>query len=670
MLHAFPRSFILIALLFTVIHGQPLQAGTIRYVDMNASGSTHDGLSWCSAFTDLQDALEVALATDEIRIADGEYLPDRGTGNRELSFQLKSGVKIYGGYAGCSEINPDERNISDFETILSGDLANNDGAGFAGYGENSYHVVAAVNVDDTGLLDGVTVSGGNADGPNFGPDPSSKDQGSGINNYWSTARYENCTLRNNFSANHGAFNDHGGATLINCTFEDNESGMWGGGLFIAPNIAATVTGCKFINNHTVGSAGGGGAIANGGDSVFTNCLIQGNTSDTNGAGVYVHSQSKPKFIQCEFRKNLGVVGAAKGGGMYAIEASQPTVDQCLFILNRVNLRAPAIYCEGGVLTITSSFFTENRSSESGAVYSKEGVMTISDSTFLKNFGNYGGAVYAVDNITRMDRCMLIDNMTTVLGSGFFARGGKSDINNCLFNGGFNIVMSGAIAGTRSAHFSINNCTIYDNESNAGTALNFADSTVTASINNCIIWGNRSLVDLPLEMQQISAWNSSSIQFNHSCIEGWSGVYGGVNNRGLDPKFIDPLGPDSIPETEDDNLRLSAVSPYLDVGDSTIFINPAEVDLEGNLRTQNCRIDLGAYESSMFADCQSNSTPDACEINSGTADDCSGNGIPDECEPDCNFNSIPDSCDILFNPVRIVMTILFQMNVKRIAIRTI
>jgi hypothetical protein len=68
--------FLLIAL--------PVRAD-VRYVDVDApvSGS---GNAWCDAFTDLQDALAIAQAGDEIRIAAGTYTPDQGTGDFLMSF--------------------------------------------------------------------------------------------------------------------------------------------------------------------------------------------------------------------------------------------------------------------------------------------------------------------------------------------------------------------------------------------------------------------------------------------------------------------------------------------------------------------------------------------------------------------------------------------------------
>jgi hypothetical protein len=139
----------------------------IIYVDTDAPGADN-GSSWNDAYNYLQDALNAAMATDEIRVAQGAYEPDQGTGitagDRFATFQLVNGVTVKGGYAGFGQPNPDTRNIELYETILSGDLAGNDGANFANNTENSYQVVTGSGTDATAVLDGFTITAGNANG--------------------------------------------------------------------------------------------------------------------------------------------------------------------------------------------------------------------------------------------------------------------------------------------------------------------------------------------------------------------------------------------------------------------------------------------------------------------------------------------------------------------------
>ena len=55
------------------------------------------------------------------------YTPTGVGGDREATFALSSGVALYAGYAGCGAVQPDERDVATHVTVLSGDLARDDG---------------------------------------------------------------------------------------------------------------------------------------------------------------------------------------------------------------------------------------------------------------------------------------------------------------------------------------------------------------------------------------------------------------------------------------------------------------------------------------------------------------------------------------------------------------
>ena len=148
------------ALLFSSARLQPVGANSgIIYVDDSATGA-NTGLSWNDAFTDLQGGLALAVAGDEIWVAAGKYRPDAL--DRNMSFVLKNEVAVYGGFAGSENLRS-ERDWHANESLLSGDLLNDDGPLFASISDNSEHVVFAdFGVDTTAVLDGFTISAGNS----------------------------------------------------------------------------------------------------------------------------------------------------------------------------------------------------------------------------------------------------------------------------------------------------------------------------------------------------------------------------------------------------------------------------------------------------------------------------------------------------------------------------
>jgi len=274
------------------------------YVDADAGGN-NNGTSWPDAYNYLQDALVRALYVDEIWVAEGVYKPDQGRwikgGNREATFQLINGVPIKGGYAGFGEPDPNARDIKLYETILSGDLAGNDGEvndpcdllNDPCRAENSYHVVTGSDCNESAMLDGFTITGGNSNG--------SKAYGGGMYNY------------------------AGCPTLSNCIFRNNSVSLFGGGIYNRDGSSPTVSNCIFIGNWAY--VGGGMLNRAGSDPLLTNCIFTGNAADF-GGGVFGWEWSKPRLINCTFTGNK----AEAGGGMYDYGGS-PTLNNCIFRYN-------------------------------------------------------------------------------------------------------------------------------------------------------------------------------------------------------------------------------------------------------------------------------------------------------------------------------------------------
>ncbi|UCE61526.1 MAG: right-handed parallel beta-helix repeat-containing protein [Phycisphaerales bacterium] len=234
------------------------RAQSTLYVDGDASGPSHDGTSWCTAFLYLQDALSAAVEGDEIRVADGVYTPDRGadyfTRDREAAFGLLTGMAVRGGYAGCGAAEPDHRDLAAHESILSGDLRGDD-EGFLNNYDNSYHVLNGSDTEETAILDGFTISGGNANGG-----PIEEHKGGGL------------------------YIIHAGdPTLINCTFVGNSANYHGGGMYSYDGSRPLLINCAFIGNYC--DYDGGGMYNWTSRPTLVNCMFTGNVADEDGAGV-------------------------------------------------------------------------------------------------------------------------------------------------------------------------------------------------------------------------------------------------------------------------------------------------------------------------------------------------------------------------------------------------
>ncbi|MBE0662584.1 MAG: S8 family serine peptidase [Bacteroidales bacterium] len=219
----------------------------IIFVDAGATG-LNNGSSWTDAFTDLQDALNSTCpGITGIWVADGTYYPTSVTTDREATFQLISGVAIYGGFNG-TESMLSERDWITNSTILSGDI---DGDGtLTG---NSYTVVTGSGTEATAVIDGFTITGGNSNGS--GGDTS------------------------HFSGG-GIYSSNGSPTVTNCTFTWNSVSSTGGAFFIE-NGNSILRNNTFISNHADFS---GGAIRyEGGEHIAVNNLFAHNTTNLFGS---------------------------------------------------------------------------------------------------------------------------------------------------------------------------------------------------------------------------------------------------------------------------------------------------------------------------------------------------------------------------------------------------
>jgi hypothetical protein len=292
-----------------------------------------DGLSWASAFSDVQAALDRATCGCAVWLEGGTYLPTRSLDTagvapdpRNLSFVLWPGAHVLGGFAGDEAAVASRR--AGHETILSGDL------GVAGASDdNSYHVVIGA---DGAELDGLTLSGGEANGFLL-----AQSAGAGLLALAGSITLRNVTLADN-DADHGAgvFCDLGSrAHLVGCTLARNTANDGGAmvalgdsavvesslfednvGVFSGPAITnfattLTVTDSRFLRNR---GDSGGAVTVSGGQASFERCWFEGNQAGSFGGAMLVRFGASARVASSVVVAN-GSVGF--GGGLAVWTAS-------------------------------------------------------------------------------------------------------------------------------------------------------------------------------------------------------------------------------------------------------------------------------------------------------------------------------------------------------------
>ncbi len=346
-------------------------------------------------FTNLQDALTAAQTGDAIWVSAGTYTPDQGglyaAGDQNATFRLNKGVRLYGGFPVDNDAW-ESRNPTLHETILSGDLAGDDGPNFTNYTDNCLHVLDGSGTDQTTILNGFTISGGNA-GPNYHP----ANKGGGIIIFPGSPTIKLCHFTANSAAGH-----RGGAI-----FNKSDSNPW-------------ITQCRFTANR----AGEGGAICNEGDCspLIENCEFTGNaavaTAYGYGSGGAIHNRanSNPIIRRCRFIDNTSNDDA---GGIMNYSDCHPTIEQCLFSGNASNDKAGAVYdrtyCAS---TLKNCTFYNNQAAYGGALYAWEYCTGfVLNSIFFKNAATYGPelASHNRSNV-RIDYCCIDPEATLIDGN--------------------------------------------------------------------------------------------------------------------------------------------------------------------------------------------------------------------------------------------------------------
>ena len=583
--------------------GTPAFAQQILYVDDDAPLGG-DGTSWETPFKYFQNAMWVAWygGIEEIHVAGGVHHPDQyegddvTPGDRSESYWLMTGVSIYGGYAGYGAPDPEARNITAYETILSGDLADNDDPDFANNDENSYHVVYAQDIDATALLDGFTITGGNADSVGNW-------EGAGA---WcrqqANPTIRNCTIVGNSAfAGGGLFCDgESNLSIINCIISGNTAGAsGGGGIFCDYYSSVTLTNCTIISNHARGTVGG--FICNNfSHAIVTNCVFWANTRYE--IAVTHHSTALVTYSN--------VQGGWPGEGNINEDPH--------FLGDNPRLVADSPCIDAG----------NNAAVPANVGFDIEGGLRfVDDPTVDPDPGNGTPPVVDMGAYEYQEDC---NGNGTIDSVDLFA--GTSD--DCTGNG-----IPDECEPDCNGNGVADSCDIVGGTSNDCNTNDVPDECEPGGTEDCNGNGIPDLCDLYFGTSQDCNENEipdecepgGTEDCNCNSIPDICDIYLGTS---------EDCNANSIPDECDIAAGSSEDCQPNEIPDECDIDAGASPDCNGNAVPDECDIALGTS-----GDCQPNEVPDECDIAAGTSEDCTGNMIPDECEPDCNGNGVADSCDI-------------------------
>jgi len=413
---AFLLSIIILVALPALCHAKTI------YVQQDATGT---GTSWADAYGSLQDALDSAVYHDQIWVAQGTYHPDpNGLADpRSASFQMINGVAIYGGFpTGGSDFT--DRDPNQFETILSGDLLNNDDPTTYVWNlpddptreDNCYYIFVhldGLGLDPNAVLDGFTITAG----------------------FYQGMRNWSCS-----------------PTVSNCTFTLNA----GTGIDNTENSDPVITDCTFTANY-----GSGITNEERSNPSITNCTFTANY----GSGMYNFQHSSPTVTDCTFADNFWPSWPYNGIGMRNRWYCNPTVINCIFtgtVIFRVG-GGNAIgikndnYCSPTVISCKfhgSSFQAiENTDSDLkiinctfvanyGVLYNERSSTELINCTLASN-PNYNEIIYNENNSNiTLTNCILRKDAD--YGSGYLIENhGVLNVNYCTIQGGLSAITGDA-----------------------------------------------------------------------------------------------------------------------------------------------------------------------------------------------------------------------------------
>lgn len=402
-------------------------------------------------------------------------------------------------------------------------------------------------------------------------------------------------------------NSNGGVFVVRSTFTNNESGLCNDngefasivnsrfsgnllhGVDSVRSVGIDIVNSVFERNGVAEVETEGAAVRNiyYTEARILNCRFSGNSSRIAGA-LRIREESTVAVEHCTFEGNSTWFGS---GGAIAVLDADAAISGCVFDGNFASHSAGAVSLAlqrqhaSHQASVTECVFRNNSAAEWG------GAMQVIDDidatvTFCEFAGNTaggdGGALFVTMGRPIVSHSVFVNNHADGDGGGIQFNAGGWRLDNLLLNGNSAAGNGGALAFVQNTR--ISNCTIVGNTASQGAAI--YSNAERLKIRNSIIVGHAT-PPISIEGELLPVF--SIIQ---------DGLPGVGNQNGA-PIFVDPLGPDGVAGTLDDDYRLAPGSPGIDAGENTL-VGQDLGDVDGDGRTDEL-VPLDLLGNSRFVD---------------------------------------------------------------------
>lgn len=564
------------------------------FVDSDNLTSPQDGQSWETAFNDLNTAIQVALAGDEIWVKQGTYFSTTGL-DREVSYRINTAIKLYGGFSG-EETNLSQRPQGTY-AILTGER------GDPGTEEdNAYSVMTISDVDGEVIIDGFEFRDGWANDTMPGTSFSSPKRCGGAvhlntDSGFGKVYFRNCHFEHNYASYSGgaiySLNPFGPRLIPyfkQCSFRNNSSGTYGGAIswheLRLDEDAVMIDSCNFDDHY---SRNGGSIYAFTYDHRFiiSDIAVNHSESRVHGGALFIEIYGKLGRVLLEnsFLENCGLIynnTADQGGGCDFNTPHNPILGESEYIIEvRFTIFRNMYRIDSNdVLSLAQFIDTDGKNSPT---LIKDCIIDFSETYF--------GLAKKASNFTF--RNSEFKNSNIAIRSLF-----KLEFSNVIFYNSYllfyrnidnrNLALTNIIfdsGGEKGEPFlrPVDTHILFDHDIEIS---NFIFNLTPGDDPGYLIYGNQ--LSLRLNHGLINLPDLEGALFNPDPEEPSSALE--LNNviLGLNPQFIDQLNFD---------YHLKSCSPAIDKGDNNA-VNSIDLseDFEGKPRIINDVVDLGIYET--------------------------------------------------------------------------